>query len=93
MPMCRTATSLMARGRALRRLATSRDVEQILGEMDADKMAAILALCPTINDLAIVAGWSSGQGETVVELRAGVKRAAEALYAILINDRDEPAHA
>ena len=46
-------------------LATHNDVRDVLGNLDDDKMVAIMALKPTIVDVEEASIWLSGDAETL----------------------------
>lgn len=76
-----------------RAIATRDDVKDILGELDAAKLLAIMSLRPTIADIEEASIWLSGDAD-VFSAGEPVKGVASEIVTILTeNEDEEPARA
>jgi hypothetical protein len=48
-------------------IATSADIQRLLGDLDASTIAALVALGPTLAEVEEAALWAAGEGETLPE--------------------------
>ena len=71
-------------------LATHNDVRDVLGNLDDDKMVAIMALKPTIVDVEEASIWLSGDADVFGPGRA-LKDVAARIVTILTVDEEEDA--
>lgn len=71
-----------------RPLATAADVKDVLGPMDDDKMAAILALRPTISDVEDASIWLAGDVDVFGPGRP-LKELPGQIVALLTADQDD----
>jgi hypothetical protein len=70
--------------------ATRDDITEILGEIEADKLLAILSLQPTIADLETASVWLAGDDD-VFGSGHPVKGTASDIISILVEgEEDEP---
>jgi len=71
-----------------RAIATRDDVKDILGELDAAKLLAIMSLRPTIADIEEASIWLSGDAD-VFSAGEPVKGVASEIVTILTENEDE----
>lgn len=69
-------------------IATRDDIESTLGEMDTEKLMAILALGPSVADVQQAAVWLAGDAD-VLSGRSLLKGAAGEIVTILTADEEE----
>jgi hypothetical protein len=62
--------------------ATARDVRRLLGELDAAKIADILALRPSLAELEQTAAWVAGEGDVPAQEGHPLTGKAAAIYDI-----------
>lgn len=67
--------------------ATADDVRHHCGDLVDWKLSAILAVGPTVRDLAAAVGWASGQDD-LGEAGAPLAGPAAQVYDILLSDED-----
>jgi hypothetical protein len=70
------------------RPATHDDIKAVLGNIDADKMQAIIALRPTITDVEAASLWLAGDAD-VYGAGEPLKGRAAAIVAIVTEGEDE----
>lgn len=68
--------------------ATSEQVRSILGEIDADKLIAIMSLKPSVADVARASLWLSGDPD-IVGIDEPIKGTASDIVSILTADEEE----
>jgi len=73
---------------AERTLATRDDIKAILGNIDPEKMLAIVELRPTITDVEAASLWLAGDAD-VFGAGEPLKGIASDIVAILTEDEDE----
>jgi hypothetical protein len=71
-------------------VATDADVTSILGDLDSDKLLAILSLRPTIAEVEEASIWLSGDAD-VFGVNEPVKGNASHIITILTEEEEEPA--
>jgi len=71
-------------------IATQNDITSILGELDDEKLLAILSLRPTVGDLEEARIWLSGDAD-VFGAEPPIKGAASEIVAILATEEEEEA--
>jgi len=71
-------------------VATSDDVKSILGEIDSDKLLAILSLQPTIADVEAASIWFSGDADVYGAGRPVHGRASEIITILSEGEEEEP---
>ncbi len=69
--------------------ATRQDVKDVFGNLDDDKLTAILAAQPTIRDLEEAAVWLSGDKD-VFGAEEPLKGPASRIVTILTADEEDP---
>ncbi len=69
-------------------LAKRDDIKSILGDIDADKMLAIIELRPTVADIEAASSWLSADAD-VFGAGEPLKGAAANIVTILTEDEDE----
>jgi hypothetical protein len=69
-------------------LASRDDIKAVLGNIDADKMQAIVALGPTITEVEAASLWLAGDAD-VYEPGEPLKGRAAAIVAIVTEGEDE----
>lgn len=69
-------------------MATQNDITSILGELDDEKMLAILSLRPTVGDLEQARIWLSGDAD-VFGAEPPIKGAASEIVTILETEEEE----
>lgn len=69
-------------------MATRNDITSILGELDDEKMLAILSLRPTVGDLEQARIWLSGDAD-VFGAEPPIKGAASEIVTILETEEEE----
>jgi len=69
--------------------ATTKDVKSILGELDADKLIAIMSLKPTLADVERASLWLAGDPD-VFGASTPIKGTASDIVSILTADEEEP---
>ena len=61
---------------------TARDVQRLLGELDAAKVADILALRPSLDELEQTAAWMAGEGDVPAQEGHPLTGKAAAIFDI-----------
>lgn len=61
---------------------TARDVQRLLGELDAAKIADILALRPSLDELEQTAAWMAGEGDVPAQQGHPLTGKAAAIFDI-----------
>lgn len=69
-------------------IATQNDITSILGELDDEKLLAILSLRPTVGDLEEVRVWLSGDAD-VFGAEPPIKGPASEIVTILETEEEE----
>ena len=69
-------------------IATQNDITSILGELDDEKLLAILSLRPTVGDLEQARIWRSGDAD-VFGAEPSIKGAASEIVTILETEEEE----
>lgn len=69
--------------------ATSEDVKNILGELDTDKLIAIMSLKPTLAEVETASVWLAGDSD-VFGAGEPIKGTASDIVSILTADEEEP---
>ncbi len=69
--------------------ATRQDVKDVLGNLDDEKLTAVLAAQPTIRDLEEAAVWLAGDRD-VFGAGEPLKGAASRIVTILTADEEDP---
>ena len=69
--------------------ATREDITRTLGDLDTDKLLAILDLRPTIKDLELASLWLSGDPDLVGSRHALADTASEIVDILTVHE-DEP---
>jgi hypothetical protein len=69
--------------------ATGEHVRRILGDLDADVVAAILALRPTVRDLEEAAAALEGDGEVLRKGGVSLTKVAADIADILLAEEEE----
>jgi hypothetical protein len=63
--------------------ATSSDVRNVLGSMSETRVAAILAIGPTVEELEEAAAFAAGESDVMGELRKPASGRVAAVYDII----------
>ncbi len=74
------------------RKATSADVEHLLGDIDADQIAEILALQPTLGELEQAVMRSAGADDVIGQKPRPLRGKAARICEIIAPDEDELKH-
>lgn len=69
--------------------ATTEDIKGILGEIDTDKLIAIMSLKPTLADVETASMWLAGDAD-VFGAGEPIKGTASEIVSILTADEEEP---
>jgi len=72
---------------ASRAAATARDIVDMLGDIEAEKIAAILAARPTLEELEEAASWAMDEGETLGKAGHPLSGTAAIVYEILATEQ------
>ena len=70
-------------------VATTEDVKSILGDIDADKLIAIMSLKPTVAEVERASLWLAGDTD-VFGAGEPIKGTASDIVSILTADEEEP---
>ncbi len=70
-------------------VATTEDVKSILGDIDADKLIAIMSLKPTVAEVELASLWLAGDTD-VFGAGEPIKGTASDIVSILTADEEEP---
>jgi hypothetical protein len=73
---------------ASRAAATADDVVDMLGDIEAEKVAAILAAEPTLEELEEAASWASDEGEALGKSGHPLSGKAAIVYEILVTEQN-----
>lgn len=71
---------------AARARATHDDVKQICGDLDDDKLNAVLRVSPTVEDLEEAAAWMTGNGDRMSRAGNPLAGIVADVVAILVAD-------
>lgn len=71
-------------------VATAEDVKSILGDIDRDKLLAIVSLQPTITDLEAASMWFSGDADIYGAGKPIHGRASEIITILSEGEEEEP---
>ena len=66
------------------------DLKDIVGDIDDDKIIAILAMQPTLADLEEAAIWATGDGDVLAKAGRPLTGIAAEVFEILTADEEEP---
>jgi hypothetical protein len=66
------------------------DLTDIVGDIDDDKIVAILALQPSLVDLEEAAIWATGDGDVLAKAGRPLTGVAAEVFEILTADEEEP---
>ena len=70
--------------------ATTQDIRRLLGELDAAKVADILALRPSLDELEQAGAWLAGEGDIPARQGHPLIGTAAAIFDIAETDQDDP---
>lgn len=70
----------------IRRSLRQQDVRKIVGDLDDAKIAAILAIKPSVDELEEAVAWASGESDVMGELERPLDGAVAHIYDIMIRD-------